>query len=79
MALFDLRRINIMYTVEDVANRIITLCVKHNINLNDLGKRSNVPLSTIKNIINGSQQNPGIVTIKKLCDAMGISLAEFFS
>jgi len=67
-----------MYTAENVANRIITLCTEHSISINELAKRSKVPASTIKNIINGSSKNPGIVTIKKLCDGLGITLAEFF-
>lgn len=67
-----------MYTAEDVANRITTLCTEHNISIDELAKRSKVPPSTIKNILNGSSQNPGIVTVKKLCDGLGITLAEFF-
>jgi transcriptional regulator with XRE-family HTH domain len=39
---------------------------------------SAVPPSTIKNILYGKSQNPGIVTIKMLCDGLGISLTEFF-
>jgi hypothetical protein len=33
----------------------------------------------VKNILYGKSQNPGIVTIKMLCDGMGISLWEFFN
>ena len=32
----------------------------------------------MKNIVNGVSQNPGIVTIKKLCDGLEITLVEFF-
>ncbi len=28
--------------------------------------------------MNGASQNPGVVTIKKLCDGLDISLTEFF-
>jgi transcriptional regulator with XRE-family HTH domain len=38
-----------------------------------------VPQATIKSILNGESQNPGIVTIKKLCDGFDISLSEFFT
>lgn len=67
-----------MYTAKNVDNRITTLCTEHNISINELAKRSKVPPSTIKNILNGSSKNPGIVTIKKLCDGLGITLQEFF-
>ena len=33
----------------------------------------------IKSILNGESQNPGTVTIKKLCDGLEITLGEFFS
>ncbi|MDE7479379.1 MAG: helix-turn-helix domain-containing protein, partial [Lachnospiraceae bacterium] len=37
-----------------------------------------MPQSTLKNVMNGSSKNPGIVTIKIICDGFGISLEEFF-
>ncbi len=44
-----------------------------------LSALSGVPHTTLISIINGDSKNPGIMTIKKLSDAFGISLAEFFS
>ena len=32
----------------------------------------------MKSIMNGQSRNPGIVTIKKLCDGLDLSLTEFF-
>jgi len=32
----------------------------------------------MKNIVGGQSKNPGIVTIKKICDGLEISLTEFF-
>lgn len=43
-----------------------------------LAMESAVPHSTIKNIIYGKSVNPGIVTLKMLCDGLGITLSEFF-
>ena len=40
---------------------------------------SGLPPSSIKNILYGKSQNPKIVTIKILCDGLGITLGEFFS
>ncbi len=45
---------------------------------NALSYHAAVPQSTIKSILNNESQNPGIVTIKKLCDGLGISLPDFF-
>ena len=39
---------------------------------------SGVSQSTIKSILNGESKNPGIVTIKKICDGFDISVVSFF-
>ena len=51
-----------------VAMRIQQLCAEHGYNLNQLARSCGVPPSTVKNIIHGASHNPGIVTIKLLCD-----------
>lgn len=48
-------------------------------NSNGLSNIAAVPQATIKSILNGESQNPGVVTIKKLCDGLEITLGEFFS
>lgn len=52
---------------------------KKNIAINALGNLSGVSPSTIYSLLNAKSQNPGIVTIKKLCDGLGLSLIEFFN
>lgn len=68
-----------MSTREAVARRIRELCQEREITPNALSYISAVPQATIKSILNGESKNPGIVTIKKLCDGFNISLLEFFS
>ena len=68
-----------MNTREVVALRIRELCKSQGITPNGLSNTAAVPQSTIKSILNGESQNPGIVTIKKLCDGFEITLDEFFS
>jgi len=68
-----------MNTREAVAYRIIQLCKERGITPNALSNISAVPQSTIKSILNGESQNPGTVTIKKLCDGFEITLGQFFS
>lgn len=67
-----------MDTRQAVVERIIELCSERDITPNALSYRAAVPQSTIKSILNDESQNPGVVTIKKLCDGLGISLADFF-
>jgi len=40
--------------------------------------RAELPPSTVKNIIYGKSKNPGVVTLKMLCDGLGVTLSEFF-
>lgn len=68
-----------MTTQKAVADRILELCSQYNLTVNGLATISAVPPSTLKNIISGVSKNPGIVTIKKLCDGLDIALIEFFN
>ncbi|MGN0612847.1 MAG: helix-turn-helix domain-containing protein [Porcipelethomonas sp.] len=67
-----------MKTTEAVTQRILALCKEKNITINGLAHLSAIPPSTIKNIIYGVSKNPGITTIKMICDGLDISLIEFF-
>ena len=67
-----------MNTQEAVSARIVELCWQNDMTINGLATVSAVPPSTLKNIISGVSKNPGIVTLKKLCDGLNISLIEFF-
>jgi transcriptional regulator with XRE-family HTH domain len=68
-----------MDTRQAVAGRIIQLCKERSITPNALSYRAGVPQSTIKSILNNETQNPGVITIKKLCDGLEITLCEFFN
>ena len=61
-----------------VKNRILSLCDEKGLTINKLATESGVAPSTIKNILYGKSRNPGIVTIKMLCDGLGITITEFF-
>ena len=67
-----------MNTKEAVAKRIIELCGKRNMAINTLANISGVSPSTVYSMLNEKSQNPGVVSIKKLCDGLEISLREFF-
>lgn len=68
-----------MKSKEAVVLRILELIENQDITINNLATISAVPPTTLKNIIYGNTENPGIVTIAKLCDGLGITLKEFFS
>ena len=67
-----------MNTKNAVSERIIKLCNQKNIAINALANISGISPSTLYSVLNEKSQNPGIVTIKKLCDGLEISLREFF-
>ena len=67
-----------MGTYTTVKNRILQLLGEKNMSVHRLAMESAVAPSSIKNILYGKSRNPGIVTLKMLCDGFGITLVEFF-
>ena len=68
-----------MDTISAVKHRILQLFGERNISVNRLASISALPPSSVKNILYGKSQNPKLLTIKMLCDGLGITLGEFFS
>lgn len=68
-----------MTTSEAVIKRINELCERRNITVGRLCTYSGATQSTVNDIINGVTKNPGITTVKKLCDGLNITLSEFFN
>lgn len=63
---------------EYTVNRIYQLCKERKITPNALSYMAGISQSTIKSILNGESKNPGIVTLKKICDGLDITLIDFF-
>ena len=68
-----------MRTKEAIASRMLQLCDERNIAVNELANISGVSPSTVYSILNEKSQNPGAITLKKVCDGLEITLGEFFS
>ena len=67
-----------MTVSEAIIRRINELCEERGITVSKLSTFSGANQSTINDDINGVTKNPGIVTIKKLCDGLEMTLSEFF-
>ncbi len=67
-----------MNTYIAVRNRILQILGEKKMSIHKLAIESGVSPSSIKNILYGKSQNPGIVTLKMLCDGFDISITEFF-
>ena len=67
-----------MNAKEAVARRIQELCIQRGLAINALANLCGVPPSTIYSMLNAKSQNPGIISIQKVCDGLEISVREFF-
>lgn len=67
-----------MDIIEAVRKRFDELCYKKGLNYCKLATLSGVPYTTVKSIFYNQSKNPGIATIKKLCDGLDITITEFF-
>ena len=72
-------RVIFMGMKEAVVQRICAICEQRNIALNQLANISGVTPSTIYSFMRSDRKDIGIVTLKKLCDGLEISMEEFFN
>lgn len=68
-----------MSVKDAVATRFRSLCTQRNIRANELANISGVTPSTVYSLLDERRRDVSIITIKKLCDGLEISLGEFFS
>lgn len=67
-----------MNAKQAVAARILELCKERGIAVNALANCAGISPSTIYSMLNKKSKNPGIVTIKQICDGLDMSLRAFF-
>jgi len=67
-----------MNAKQAVAARIEELCKKHDLTVNALANNAGIPPSTIYSMLNTKSKNPGVVSLKQICDGLDISLRQFF-
>lgn len=64
---------------EAVVARFQQLCRERGIRYNQLANLSGVTPSTVYSMMDPSRKDVSVVTVKKLCDGLDLSVAEFFS
>lgn len=62
----------------DFGNKIKKLMDSNDINITDLAKIIDVNRVFLSRIVN-NHQKPSFDTLSKICDALGVTLSEFFS
>ena len=68
-----------MSVKDTVVDRFTELCNEKNIKINELATRSGVTPSTAYSMMDKKRRDISIITIKKFCDGLDITLGEFFS
>ena len=67
-------------SVKDVvAERILSLCDARGIRPNELANISGVTPSTVYSLLDARRRDVSVITVKKLCDGLELTLGEFFS
>ena len=64
---------------EVITKRITDLCKERGISPNKLASMAGLPSATIRCIFYGKSKNPGTRTILDLCQALDITLFDFFN
>lgn len=67
-----------MNAKDAVVKRFWELCEKDNIKKNELARRAGISPSSVYSLFNDKRRDVSILTIKKLCDGLGISIKKFF-
>lgn len=68
-----------MQVKDAVAVRIHGLCRERGIKVNELANISGVTPSTVYSLLDPKRRDVSVITVKKLCDGLGMTLGEFFS
>lgn len=68
-----------MNAKEAVAKRITELCKEREITVNAVANKAGISPSTIYSMLNYKSQNPGVVSLHKICYGLDITLRDFFN
>ena len=68
-----------MSVKDAVAARVVELCRERGIRPNELANRAGVTASTVYSLLDTRRRDVSVVTVKKLCDGLEITLGEFFN
>lgn len=67
-----------MNVKDAVVLRLQEICAENNITYNDLANRSGITPSTIYSMMDKSRRDISIITIKKICDGLELTLSDLF-
>ena len=62
-----------------IVQRFQQLCKERNIKYNELATLSGVTPSTVYSMMDDTRKDVSVITVKKLCDGLNITITEFFN
>lgn len=68
-----------MSVKDAVATRLRAICAQQGIRINELANISGVTPSTVYSLLDPRCRDVSVITVKKLCDGLNMTLAEFFT
>jgi DNA-binding Xre family transcriptional regulator len=68
-----------MFIKEAIVLRFKEICCQRNIKFNELATLSGVTPSTVYSMMDSRRKDMSILTVKKLCDGLEISIIDFFN
>lgn len=67
-----------MQIKDAIVFRFKKICKERNISNNQLATLSGITPSTVYSMMDSSRKDLSVITVKKLCDGLNISITEFF-
>ena len=58
--------------------RVLELCEENNLTINGLAMLSGMSQSTVNSLVDGTSQNPKLLTVLRLCLGLEIEIKDFF-
>lgn len=68
-----------MQMKEAIVLRFKAICQEKGIKYNELATRSGVTPSTVYSMMNPNRKDLSVITVKKLCDGLDLSIVDFFN
>lgn len=67
-----------MFLKDAIVLRLQQICRERNIRYNELTNRSGVTPSTVYSLMSPSRRDLSVITLKKLCDGLDMTITQFF-
>lgn len=67
-----------MLIKEAIVKHLHDICRQRNMKHNELATVSGVTLSTVYSLMDASRKDLSVITLKKLCDGLDMTITEFF-